>query len=143
MKAEDRPRGYVLPLGIFGVMAGQPAVKRIRQELVALEGSIEIAERRAIANYLRRGAIVFAVMEYTRDVLHDAVGVSGGSAVLTDGSYYWRRDAAEYVERYGIAVPDTFIQRGRLIGWTPAALTREEVIEIDDYLMEHIRRLQG
>jgi hypothetical protein len=79
-------------------------------------------------------------MEYTRDVIDDKFGVSGGSAILTDGAFYWRRDAAEYVDHYGIALLDAFLVHGRGLLWIPPVLTRERVLEIDQDLF---RRFSG
>src|ERR1700690_4267809 len=91
----------VLPLGVFGVFADQSEMAQLRDKLLTLKGNIAVSERRAIAHYLRTGAMVFPVMEYPRDVIDNAFGVSGGSAIQTDGMYYWRFDASDYVERYG------------------------------------------
>jgi hypothetical protein len=131
------------PLGVFGVVAGQPEFERLRGELSALVGVIPEAERPSIGKYLRSGAIVFAIMEHTRDILGQAFQVAGGSAILTDGAFYWRLEAADYVEHYGVALPEAFLERGRTIGWSARSLTKDEVLRIDRYLMEHAHRLRG
>lgn len=130
----------VRPLGIFGILAGQREMEQMRQTLRTQSERIAPGERNQIADYLRRGAIVIALMEHTRDVLADAFEVPGGSAICTDGVYYWRLDAAEYIRHYGIGLPEEFLKLGRGISWLPPSLDREHVLAIDDYLGENIRR---
>jgi hypothetical protein len=138
---EDANRGRVVPLGVFGVLAGQRDMERVREDLRVLSGEIPSPQRVRIANYLRTCPIVIALMEHTRDVLEGAFGVPGGSAIHTDGIYYWRRDAAEYVAHYGIQLPGEFLERGDNLSWLPPSLSEEQVLDIDDYLVGHICRL--
>ena len=133
--------GYVAPLGIFGVLAPQREFEQLRGDILALQGAIPEYERPLIAGYLRAGAIVFAIMEYTRDVVDDAFGVSGGSAINTDGTFYWRLDTADYVERYGTGLPEEFMYHGRKLQWRAPAVSPEDVLSIDSYLIEHAPRL--
>ena len=131
----------VTPLGLFGVLAPQREFEQLRGDLLALQGAIPKNERTLIARYLRAGAVVFAIMEYTRDVVGGAFGVSGGSAINTDGTYYWRVDAADYVEHYGIGLPDSFLRHGRALQWSAPVVSPEDVLLIDKYLYEHAPRL--
>lgn len=133
--------GRVLPLGLFGIIAGESELAQLRGSLEAHRGEIADAERPAIAAYLRGGAIVFAIMEWTNDVLESAFDLAGGSAVLTDGKYYWRRDSAEYVERYGIGLPEQFLVLGRSLGWSVPKVERNQLLLIDAFLVKHGRRL--
>lgn len=123
------------------MLAGQREMERIRDDLRALSGEITSHRRAEIATYLRTCPIVIALMEYSRDVLDGAFGVSGGSAIHTDGLYYWRRDAADYVGRYGVGLPREFLERGDKLSWLPPSISKEEILDIDDYLVEHVRRL--
>jgi hypothetical protein len=132
-------RARVVPLGVFGVLARPHEMEELREELRALSGAILAPERESIANYLRSGAVVVALMEYTRDVLGNAFGVSGGSGIHTDGVYYWRRDAAEYVYHYGIGLPADFVEHGRHLQWVPRSLSQEQIAAIDHYLVTNMR----
>ncbi|MFF8607098.1 hypothetical protein ACF06X_14250 [Streptomyces sp. NPDC015346] len=123
------------PLGAFGRIAGQSAFSRTAKRLVEGSGAIPEDERAAIGAYLRNAPVIIALMGYSEDVLEGRFSVTGGSAVLSDGTWFWRRDAAEYVERYGTALPEDFLRNGRAARWTPARLTRDEVLDIDDYFM--------
>lgn len=152
----------VAPLGIFGVVAGQPEFERLRGELQRLAGALPEEERPAIARYLRGGAIIFATMSYSWDVLAGvpaaqlkrgqplqpgAVGgafvVPGGLGIRSDGVHYWRTDAADYVEHYGVSLPEDFLRYGRSLGWLPREMSPEEVLAVDRYLMKHARRLSA
>lgn len=132
----------VLPLGVFGVLASQDEFKQLRGEIVRLQGATSEDERADIARYLRSGAIVFAIMEYTRDVVSDAFGVSGGSAICTDGTFYWRLDSADYVERYRTGLPEEFMRHGRKLQWRAPTVSPEDVLSIDSYLLEHAVHLR-
>jgi len=131
----------VAPLGLFGVVTGEHEFARLRDELRALVGALPKDERSSIAAYLRSGAITAAIMEYTHDMLNGAFGVSGGSAVLTDGTYYWRYDTADYVEHYGIGLPEEFLRHGRSLGWVARPLSQEDILALDAYIYKHGRRL--
>jgi len=144
----------------------QREFEQLREELLVLAGAIPREERSAIASYLRAGAIVFAFMEWTTDVVGafrkprldrkkvtgthilDVVGgafdTAGGSGICTDGFYYWRADAADYVEHYGIGLPEDFLRHGRSSGWiAPPTMTEEEVFPVHEYLVKHGRRLRS
>ncbi|MBQ0853219.1 hypothetical protein J8N05_34200 [Streptomyces sp. BH-SS-21] len=123
----------VLPLGVFGVLESQSAFARRAEELRRLGDAVPEGERARVAAYLRDASPVIALMGYSEDVLEGAFSVVGGTAVLSDGRFFWRRDAAEYVERYGIRLPDAFMKQGREKGWTGTALSQAEILEIDDY----------
>jgi hypothetical protein len=132
--------GGVAPLGVFGILAGQRDMAEMRSELQTGVGAIAPSEREAIANYLRSSSIVIALMEHTRDVLGNEFAVPGGSAIHTDGVFYWRRDAADYVYHYGVGLPLEFLELGRGSHWLPRLLSRKDVLAIDDYLSANVRR---
>lgn len=73
-------------------------------------------------------------MEYTRDVLADRFGVPGGSAVLSDGAYYWRLDGADYVETYGIGLPSAFLDQGQERDLQPPEFDRTTYVMINSQL---------
>jgi len=131
----------VAPLGLFGVVTGEHEFARLRDELRALVGALPKDERAPIARYLRAGATTLAIMEYSGDVLDGAFEGPGGSAVLTDGTYYWRRDTADYVEHYGIGLPEEFLRHGRSLGWVARPLSQEDILALDAYIYKHGRRL--
>jgi hypothetical protein len=70
-------------------------------------------------------------MEYSKDVIADEFTVAGGSGVISDGDYYWRADAAEYVEYRGIEIPDMAIAVMRERNWNAPALSSERVVDVD------------
>jgi hypothetical protein len=120
----------VLGLGIFS------STKALQKEQVEpLVGKLPEGARSGMTTYLQRGAIVFAAMEYTTDVLNQGFGVSGGSGILTDGNYCWRRDLADYVDAYGVELPHKLVELARSRHWVPPDLTEAEVLAIGRYLM--------
>lgn len=111
-----------------------------RFEMDALCGGIARKDRERIVTYLRSGVIALAIMDYRRDVLHNRFGVTDGSAIQTDGTYYWRYDTAWYVEEYGISLPYAFLGHAEELQWRVPALTDERVLEIATYLDTLLRR---
>ncbi|MEU5182054.1 hypothetical protein AB0G49_18535 [Streptomyces longwoodensis] len=126
----------VVPLGIFGRIASQSAFAQNAEELRRQAGVIPEEERGRIAEYLRSGTPVIALMGFSEDVLGEKFTRSGGTAIMSDGRFFWRLDAADYVEHYGVALPDEFLTHGAARQWTARPLTRDEVIEVDDRLGE-------
>jgi hypothetical protein len=128
-----------LPVYALGIMSvGEPSRRfaRHRDELRASVGAIAEDERGRIADYLRSDSIVFAPMEHTRDMLDGAFETPGGSGILTDRSYYWRMDCADYVQHYGVALPREFLDHIKGTDWESPAVSPERVLEIDRYLMK-------
>jgi hypothetical protein len=128
----------VKPLGVFGP-GSRDAWDLSKQRLSGLKDALDDDTRRRVSCYLGGGTIIIALMKYTTDILGDAFGVSGGSGVMSDGTYYWRRDAVEYVANYGIDVGAEAIRHMRANNWTPPDLNQEQVLEIDRYLAKALR----
>lgn len=128
------------PVGIFGTVAGQARFAEDRDSITSLVGGLAPDISTAASAYLSSGAIVLALMEQTTDVIGSVFKVLGGSAILTDGVYYWRRDTASYVERYQVALPDDFVEHMRALNWTCPEVRVERITQIDRYLVEHARR---
>ncbi|WP_392969121.1 hypothetical protein [Streptomyces sp. LN245] len=61
---------------------------------------------------------------------------------MSDGQFFWRLDAADYVQHYGIELPEKFIAHGDARQWAPAALSREEVAQVDRHL-GHLRKTEA
>jgi hypothetical protein len=99
-------------------------------------GAIPEGERKKIADYLRAGTPVVALMGFSEDVLGNRFSRPGGTALMSDGRFFWRLDAADYVEHYGTALPEEFLAHGAAQQWIPRPVTRDEIIELDDHLVE-------
>lgn len=128
------------PLGIFAPRLDGGS--RITAGTAApLRGGLAPELRAPVAAYLRAGTVLFAIMEYTTDALERRFGVPGGSAVLSDGTYYWRLDAADYVEVHGPAVPAEAVEHMRSLDWRPAAFEGAAYDELYDRLLARLARL--
>lgn len=91
-----------------------------------------------IADYLRSGTPIIALMGFSEDILGEKFSRPGGTAIMSDGRFFWRLDAADYVEHYGIDLPAEFISYGNSRQWIPPVLSREEVASVDRYF-SHLR----
>ncbi|MEW2299513.1 hypothetical protein AB0958_05925 [Streptomyces sp. NPDC006655] len=126
----------ITPLGIFGRIASQSAFSGTADELRQRAGAIPVGERAKIAEYLRSGTPVIALMGFSEDILDSNFSRSGGTAIMSDGRFFWRLDAADYVEHYGIELPAEFLSHGAARHWVPPVLSREEVAAVDHRLGE-------
>lgn len=126
----------VAPLGPFGRIASQSAFAARADELRSLVGAIPEGKRGKIAGYLRSGTPVIALMGFSEDILGAGFSRSGGTAIMSDGRFFWRLDAADYVEHYGIGLPEEFIAHGTSRRWIAPVLSGGEVIEVDERLGE-------
>ena len=121
----------LLPLGIFGA---HPLDDLTEDELLPLVDQIDLETRKLVAAYLRAGQSVLAFMAYSRDVIADKFGVSGGPAIWTDGVYFYRHEAAEYIETYGIGIPADAITLMSLSDWKPPKFQQADVVEYSEWL---------
>jgi hypothetical protein len=126
------------PLGVFAILHLSQQPERARQTLDELCGGL-CEPKNVVASYLRAGTIILAIMEQTSDLIAAKFSVPGGSAILTDGEYFWRWDTAEYVESYGVALPLEFEFSRSEAGWRPRQLTRDEVIDADRQITDFYR----
>lgn len=84
-----------------------------------------------LVSYLRSGPTLATTGQMASDVLAgDDVPVAP-LAVLTDGAWIWPADLAYYVERYHVRLPEEFVQHAAARGWTPPALTHEELVAVE------------
>lgn len=130
----------VQPLGVFGVLALQEPFQARIDQIEDLRGLLPSHQREVVADYLRSATIIFAIMEQTTDILGKRFSVAGGSAIMTDGSYYWRLDTAEYVSYYGVGLPIDFLASCRSHDWKMPRLSSERITAIDTYLYANIVR---
>ncbi|MFD5752221.1 hypothetical protein [Streptomyces sp. NPDC127033] len=125
----------VIPLGLFGTLSGNSRFSRNAEEIKKISGQVPVDEHAHVAEYLRTAPVIIALMGYTEDVVGQEFSVMGGSALHSDGTYYWRRDTADYVEIYGTLLPAEFMEHGTKTEWHAPFLTDIEIMEIDDYFM--------
>ncbi|MET8290091.1 hypothetical protein ABZV80_33470 [Streptomyces sp. NPDC005132] len=81
-------------------------------------------------------------MGVSEDVLGSKFSRSGGTGIMSDGRFFWRLDAADYVQHYGIELPEEFIAHGDSCQWVPVPLSREEVAVVDRHL-SHLRNIRA
>lgn len=124
---DTHSRGRPRPLGdLAPIDSITPWTAEHLDRSAPLPGELRIK----IAAYLRGCPLYISWMEYTRDEIGDAFGVSGGSAIASDGEFYWRLDAADYVEVYGVAVPEEAIAYFAASGWQPPHTDRAEYLAL-------------
>lgn len=118
----------------LGVLAPKPGGQEWPDGEIDLASTLADDVRARVAGYLAGCPIFLAWMEYTRDVIGDRFGVSGGSAIASDGFYYWRVDALEYIREYGVAVPQDALDHFEDVSWRPPTFSRREYLAIYKHL---------
>lgn len=126
------------PLGVFAVASLGDHPEAARRAISSVAKLLN-EPRRSVAAYLRSATMAMPFMEFTDDLVDGKFGVAGGSAIMTDGVYFWRLDTADYVETYGVGLPAEFIAHGRALGWTPLVLDRDRVQELEQELIDYYR----
>src|SRR5262245_49295255 len=119
-----------VPVGVFGSFNSLQI-----GALLPLIGGLDSGICDDVGRYLRNGHMCLPIMEYTHDIIGSQFGVSGGSAFLTDGTFYWRADAAEYVSHYRIQLPDEFIRHVEDADFRIPSLSKEAISRIERYLL--------
>ena len=109
-------------------------------ELIRGAGKLPQELRTPVANYLRSAPMFFAWMELTEDLMEGNFRVPGGSAINSDGTYYWRLDTAAYVEHYGMGVPEGFLRHVRARAWDPGQVDELRFLEIYEELEQIMKR---
>ena len=100
--------GYLRPLGTVAPPAGDQAWSAT---MLDRSRELPVGLRHRVASYLERCPVFLAWMEQTRDEIGGRFDVPGGSAIASDGTYYWRLDGIQYVKEYGIPIPDVAIRQ--------------------------------
>jgi hypothetical protein len=121
-------------IGVLSLPEAQPQFRERREALLESVGELNDQDRARCVQFLRGGTLVLAFMEQTRDVIAERFVVAGGSGIRSDGTYYWRQDAADYIEQHGIGVPDDFLRHCREQRWEARELTIAETNEVDGAL---------
>lgn len=111
-----------------------------RDELVGISGKLPSELLPVVAGYLRSAPMFLAWMELSEDLIDGSFRVPGGSAINSDGTYYWRLDTAAYVEHYGIELPADFMQHAGARNWEPVKLDEFEFLEIYEELEQIMKR---
>ncbi|WP_369372026.1 hypothetical protein AB1046_01545 [Promicromonospora sp. Populi] len=83
-----------------------------------------------VLDYLTGCPVFLAWMEVTRDEIGGQFEVAGGSAIASDGVYYWRLDGIEYIREYGIPVPHDAVAYFEARKWIVPTIERAEYIQI-------------
>ncbi|NRD43807.1 MULTISPECIES: hypothetical protein [Corallococcus] len=101
--------------------------------IVEARGKIPEAERSRIGRYLATG-VVFAVSSWPFADWFTGEKNIAPARTHTDGVWHWRADLSYYVLRYGVALPDAFLQRMRDLDWKCPVLSRQELHALSEQL---------
>jgi hypothetical protein len=88
-------------------------------------------DKAGVVSYLRSGSPLVVVPGVADDPLSDSGrSFPGGASVLTDGQWLWPQVAAELVDLYDIAVPESLLMRMREAHFRSAPLPHGEILAV-------------
>jgi hypothetical protein len=121
------PRTDEPSLRPLGILAPEPGSNLWpTTQLAEFIGLVDVSLRDQVAAYLESCPLFLAWMEHTTDVIGGKFGVSGGSGIVSDGEYYWRLDAAQYVREYGLGIPSQALDHMASHKWEPPTFADQE-----------------
>ena len=83
--------------------------------VAALAGRLEPKDIPWVLAYLEHGTDVFDVMEATRDPEEPGGRlIPGGSSLVTDGEWVWRKDLPNFIRAHRIVLPEEFLSQARV-----------------------------
>jgi hypothetical protein len=126
------------PIGVLSRPETLVQFRGHRQELLEHAGELSNDLRERCSDYLRAGTLIIAFMEQTTDVINEEFTVPGGSGIRSDGLYYWRQDAAQYVDVYGVGLDSEFLRHCERHDWVAPELSPAEVSEVDRALVQEL-----
>jgi hypothetical protein len=113
-----------------GFFCNSPRDTGIPKALVNSCGALPFTLRAPVAAYLRSGNLL-AIGGVFRDWF-DPSKVIGEKQYLSDGVWVWTGDVAYYVERYGVSVPQEFLDHMASQSWVAKPLGPEALREACD-----------
>ena len=120
MFAEATPE--LLPLGTLAPSAGAGPWRGAHLDR---SEPMNKSERRNVIQYMEGCPTVEAWMCATQDEIGDKFWVSGGCNIASDGTWYWRLDAIEYIRHYGIRIPRAAMLHFEERDWTAPQMSDE------------------
>lgn len=102
--------------------------------LRARVGMLDPALRPAVVRYLRTAEVVLRG-DHTKDLLGETFNRDFGTAFLSDGTYCWWKDTADYVEHYGIGLSEEALAHMASNGWECPVLTDDECFDVGDFIV--------
>ena len=119
----------------IGVLTGENIGADLRADILGpFVEKMPITLRDSVSSYLSAGRDVLITAVTTHDQLGGGFEVAGGADILSDGTYCWRRDAANYVATHGVAIPEEAIEHFRAMNWSIPDLTETETDDIEEFL---------
>jgi hypothetical protein len=114
----------------LGSLAPSPGGQPWSAEILDRSAVLSEGLRARVAAYLEGCPVFLAWMEHTYDEIGRRFEVPGGSAIASDGTFYWRLDGVQYIKEYGILVPEEAISHFEALGWEPPSLDRQDYLSI-------------
>ncbi len=91
-----------------------------------------------VASYLESGIPLIDIMESTTDVIGGDARISGGSSILTDGTWIWRQDLPFYVKNYHLELDREFVEHVMKINFAIPEPDRASLLVLADRVLQEV-----
>lgn len=91
-----------------------------------------------IASYLESGIPLIDIMESTTDVIGGDARISGGSSILTDGTWIWRQDLPFYVKNYHLELDRDFVEHAMKMDFAIPEPDRASLLALADRVLREV-----
>jgi hypothetical protein len=89
--------------------------------------ALPLPMRSLAAGYLRNGyRVVESLGALADDMVDPSIRKIGRKAVFTDGTWCWPYVLAYYVEKYGVRLPQEFVEFMVANSWRPPSVSKEQ-----------------
>jgi hypothetical protein len=129
-------KGRVTPMGVFGSSRTDAAL--FRRDITSVAQMLPADPHDHVAQYLRSGVVAYAGGA-TEDVLGNQFRTERGGDLLTDGVYFWWRDAADYVDAYRVGLPEIALTHMQDNEWVVPVVSDDLASEISRYILHWYR----
>jgi len=107
--------------------------------LLEQRGGIAAADSARVARYLSGGSVLATTGRFVDDWLEPSNASIAPLNVRTDGAWVWPGDLQFYVERYGVALPEEFLQHMAVHEWCARELTQDELLVAEESMFSELK----
>lgn len=100
-------------------------------------------QRQRAGQYLRGGSVMVTTTGGLVDDWFDGTPGIARQEVRTDGEWAWPGHYAYYVEKYGVDIPQEFLDHMSRRGWIAPELTEAQLMEVGEQFYQQYVSPQG
>ncbi|WP_157547898.1 DUF6531 domain-containing protein [Micromonospora sp. ATCC 39149] len=91
-----------------------------------------------VASYLDSGIPLIDIMESTTDVIGGDARISGGSSILTDGTWVWRQDLSFHVKNYHLELDGDCVEHAMKMNFAIPEPDHSSLLALADIVLREV-----